>query len=151
MASQLKAIHPHLPRVEAKMVHTRECLRSSQIMYVLNRWRDVTEQERMEFMALTRLAEMLSMREEHLASIFHSFHSALPSLSPGKSCVYNYSPHNQSKIDFDFGNNGILKNTPQSRIPYNICAHYDNLNWLGWQSRTHTSSWCLPGTLHSLF
>jgi hypothetical protein len=128
MTSQFKAIHPHLPRVEAKMVCTRECLRSSQIMYILNRGRDVVEQERMEFMAPTRLAEILSMREEHLASIFHNFYSALPSLSPGKSCVYNYSPHNQSKIDCVLGNNGILKNTPQSHIPYNICARSDNLN-----------------------
>jgi len=73
MTSHLKAIHPHLPRVEAKMVHTRKCLRNSQIMYILNRGRDVAEQEKMEFMALTRLAEMLSMREEQLASLFSQF------------------------------------------------------------------------------
>jgi hypothetical protein len=87
MTSQSKAIHPHLPENEANMVHTRECLRSSQIIYELNTGRDVTEQEKMEFMGLkayfelverhlrafTRLAEMLSMPVEHLVSIFSQF------------------------------------------------------------------------------
>lgn len=87
MTSQSKAVHPHLLRVEKRMVHTRECLRSSQIIYEYRIRVDVTEQEKMGFMGLkaylelverlfgvlTRLAEMLSIREEHLASVFSQF------------------------------------------------------------------------------